>query len=153
PLRARAGARGPGDRPRAPRGPGEGRMIDTLRSSFEGFNTFMIGYFVVLNAIYTILVVLGWRGIADYVRRRGMIDYATIASSELTTPISIVVPAYNERPVIVASVLAMLRARYPRIEVVVINDGSTDGTLEALTEAFSLVRVERVPRAGLPSAP
>ena len=35
----------------------------------------------------------------------------------------------------------------------VINDGSTDGTLAALKEAFELVEVERVPRANLPSAP
>jgi cellulose synthase/poly-beta-1,6-N-acetylglucosamine synthase-like glycosyltransferase len=113
----------------------------------------MLGYFVVLNAVYTLLVVLGWRGISDYVRRRGVIDYSTIEASELTTPISIIVPAFDEEPVIVESVRAMLRARYPRLEVVVVNDGSRDGTLAALQAAFSLVAVERVPRARLASAP
>ncbi len=83
------------------------------RSAFEIFNAFMLGYFFLLNAVYTLLVVLGWRGISDYVKRRGMIDYATIAGSELTTPISIIVPAFNEEPVIVESVQAMLRGALP----------------------------------------
>jgi len=125
----------------------------SVQAVFAAFSVFMLGYFVVLNAVYTLLVVLGWRGIGDYVRRRGVIDYGTIAESELTTPISIVVPAFDEAPVIVESVRAMLRARYPRLEVVVVNDGSRDGTLAALQEAFKLVAVERVPRARLASAP
>lgn len=123
------------------------------RSALEVFNAFMLGYFFLLNAVYTLLVVLGWRGIKDYVKRRGMIDYKTIAGSELTTPISIIVPAYDEEPVIVESVRAMLRAQYPRLEVVVVNDGSRDGTLQALIDAYSLIAVERVPRAKLPTWP
>jgi cellulose synthase/poly-beta-1,6-N-acetylglucosamine synthase-like glycosyltransferase len=50
-------------------------------------------------------------------------------------------------------VRALLGAHYPLHEVVVVNDGSRDGTLAVLVEAFSLVQVERVPRANLPTAP
>jgi cellulose synthase/poly-beta-1,6-N-acetylglucosamine synthase-like glycosyltransferase len=119
----------------------------------QAFNSFMLCYFAVLNLIYTILVVLGWHGIRDYVRRRSMLDYETMASSPLTMPISIVAPAYNEERVIVQSVRALLRARYPRFEVIVVNDGSTDGTFAALAAAFDLVRVNRVARSHLETQP
>ncbi len=46
--------------------------------------------------------------------------------------VSVLVPAHNEEAVIARSVLAMLRMDYPSFEVIVVDDGSTDGTLAAL---------------------
>lgn len=46
--------------------------------------------------------------------------------------VSVLVPAHNEEAVIARSVAAMLRLDYPAFEVLVIDDGSTDGTLAAL---------------------
>ena len=54
-------------------------------------------------------------------------------AGERTWPmVSVLVPAHNERAVIARSVAAMLRLDYPSFEVVVVDDGSTDGTLDAL---------------------
>jgi cellulose synthase/poly-beta-1,6-N-acetylglucosamine synthase-like glycosyltransferase len=50
-------------------------------------------------------------------------------------------------------VRSLLASHYRELQVMVINDGSNDGTLAALKEAFGLVEVERVPRANLPSKP
>lgn len=55
--------------------------------------------------------------------------------------ISLVVPAYEERPVIVTSVGALLACDYSPLEVVVVDDGSRDGTTDALQKAFDLVRL------------
>ena len=120
-----AGARG-GKHPRT-RSPHDRLRCCATRSS--GFNFLMLVYFAALNVIYTVLLVLGWRAVSTYVRRRRLMDIDEIARSELTMPISMVVPAYNEGPVIVDSVRALLGARYPTLEVVVVNDGSTDDTL------------------------
>ena len=125
-------------------------MSEVLRGVFEGYNAFMIGYFVVLNAIYTVLVVLGWRGIADYVRRRGMIDYSTIANSELTTPISIVVPAYNEQERLAATlakIASYIDAASLDAEIIVVDDGSKDRTVDLAEKALS-GRRGRVVRSG-----
>jgi cellulose synthase/poly-beta-1,6-N-acetylglucosamine synthase-like glycosyltransferase len=65
-------------------------------------------------------------------------------SSATSPPVSIVIPAYNEAAGIVDSVRSMAIVGYPRFEIVVVNDGSQDGTLEALIEAFGLERV-RIP--------
>jgi cellulose synthase/poly-beta-1,6-N-acetylglucosamine synthase-like glycosyltransferase len=56
----------------------------------------------------------------------------------LRSGISLVVPAYNEELVIVPAVRSLLGVDYEPLEVVVSDDGSTDGTLAALTEAFDL---------------
>lgn len=127
--------------------------MTVLREGIAGISIVMLGYFAALNVIYTLLLVLGSRDIARYVRRRRLVSYDDIAASELTTPVSIIVPAYDERPVIVDVVRSLLAANYPQLEVVVVNDGSRDATLDELRAAFSLVAVERVPRASLATAP
>jgi cellulose synthase/poly-beta-1,6-N-acetylglucosamine synthase-like glycosyltransferase len=56
-------------------------------------------------------------------------------------PISIIAPAYNEGPVIVDSVKGMLNLNYPVYEVVVVNDGSSDDSLEKLIKEFNLRKI------------
>lgn len=123
--------------------------------SFEqflyGFNIFMLGYVLVLQLIFTVLAIAGWRAIENYVRRRPMRDYRSVAESEMSMPVSILVPAYNEEPSIVASLRSLLKSQFIEFEVVVINDGSKDGTLAVLKDAFGLVEVGRVPRSNLPT--
>jgi cellulose synthase/poly-beta-1,6-N-acetylglucosamine synthase-like glycosyltransferase len=64
--------------------------------------------------------------------------YKEMNTSQLTVPISIIVPSYNEEVTIQNSLLSFLLLEYPEYEVIVINDGSTDGTLETLIDQFSL---------------
>jgi cellulose synthase/poly-beta-1,6-N-acetylglucosamine synthase-like glycosyltransferase len=61
----------------------------------------------------------------------------------MTPGVSLLVPAHNEEAGIVSSVQALLSLRYPRHEVVVVDDGSQDATFERLREAFDLVPVPR----------
>jgi cellulose synthase/poly-beta-1,6-N-acetylglucosamine synthase-like glycosyltransferase/peptidoglycan/xylan/chitin deacetylase (PgdA/CDA1 family) len=71
----------------------------------------------------------------------------------VTEPVSVIVPAYNEKEGIEAAVQSLAGGDYPAIEVVVVDDGSTDGTA-ALVEALALpnVRVVRVPNGGKSNA-
>jgi poly-beta-1,6 N-acetyl-D-glucosamine synthase len=64
-------------------------------------------------------------------------------------PVSIVVPAYNEAAGIEQAVGSLAASEYPEFEVVVVDDGSTDGTGE-LVEAMGLHRVHviREPNRG-----
>ena len=48
--------------------------------------------------------------------------------------VSIIVPAYNEAEVISASLSSLLELRYPYYEIIVVDDGSTDGTYEKMKE-------------------
>jgi cellulose synthase/poly-beta-1,6-N-acetylglucosamine synthase-like glycosyltransferase len=128
-------------------------MTDVIHQLLRDFNVFMLGYFVVLDAVFVLLVAIGWRAVNEYVARRPFRDYRKVGESELSMPVSILVPAYNEGPVIVSSVRSLLTSQFGELEVVVINDGSSDDTLPSLMEAFDLVRVDRVPRANVPCEP
>jgi cellulose synthase/poly-beta-1,6-N-acetylglucosamine synthase-like glycosyltransferase len=109
-------------------------------------------YFGSLNAVYTVLLVVGSRQVTDWVRRRPLRDFRNVSASPLSLPVTLIVPAHDEAPVIVHSTRALLASHYSELQVVVVNDGSTDGTLDALSEAFNLVRVDRVPRVRLQTA-
>jgi cellulose synthase/poly-beta-1,6-N-acetylglucosamine synthase-like glycosyltransferase len=54
-------------------------------------------------------------------------------------PISLIAPAYNESLNIVESTRSLLSIRYPHYEVIVVNDGSKDDTLQKLIDNFDLV--------------
>jgi cellulose synthase/poly-beta-1,6-N-acetylglucosamine synthase-like glycosyltransferase len=63
--------------------------------------------------------------------------------ADLAPPIAVVAPAYNEALSIEESVKALLALHYPDFEVLVVNDGSTDATLQVLIDQFQVRPVER----------
>jgi cellulose synthase/poly-beta-1,6-N-acetylglucosamine synthase-like glycosyltransferase len=64
-------------------------------------------------------------------------------SAAVVPPITLMAPAYNEAATVENSVLSLLALDYPRFEVIVINDGSMDETLDVLKKRFDLVSMER----------
>jgi cellulose synthase/poly-beta-1,6-N-acetylglucosamine synthase-like glycosyltransferase len=111
------------------------------------------GYFVALNTVYAAFTAVAWREITGYRRARRYAAIEEALGSPLTPPVSVLLPAYNEQAGIVESVRSLLALRYPEFEVIVVNDGSTDGTLEALRDAFELVPVRKALRNTIPCAP
>ncbi|MCF8338400.1 MAG: glycosyltransferase, partial [Bacteroidales bacterium] len=79
-----------------------------------------------------------------YFKKNKHIDHEVILSSDMAPFVSVLAPAYNESASIVQSVRAFLSLTYHSFEVVVINDGSTDDTLEKLIATYGL---EKVPYA------
>ncbi|WP_225587030.1 glycosyltransferase family 2 protein [Algoriphagus sp. Y33] len=65
-------------------------------------------------------------------------DYQDIITSPIAPGVSILAPAYNEGESIVQNVKSLLSLHYGKFEVIVINDGSKDQTLDKLIEAFEL---------------
>jgi len=71
---------------------------------------------------------------------------------DMTMPVSIIVPAYNEEATVVDNVRSMLALHYPNFEVIVVNDGSADATMAQLIEAFDLMPVHRPHEEEVPHA-
>ena len=63
--------------------------------------------------------------------------------SDQAPAISVLAPAYNEELSIVESTRSLLALQYPDFEVIVINDGSKDGTLARMIGEFGLTQVDR----------
>lgn len=100
-------------------------------------------YFVLSNTFMLMLVVLAARHFTRYLRRRHHSGADALATSPLTPGVTVLMPAYNEAAVIRTSVRSVLDLRYPDHEVIVINDGSSDETVQALLEEYDLVPDDR----------
>lgn len=109
-------------------------------------------YFIILNGGYITLNVISIVGLTRYMESSS-IDSLPQAFSGLEPPVSIVVPAYNEAATIAASVRALIQLEYPEFEVLVVNDGSRDDTLEVLSREFSLVPFPEAYRVRLKTKP
>jgi cellulose synthase/poly-beta-1,6-N-acetylglucosamine synthase-like glycosyltransferase len=126
--------------------------MSALGTGLVVFSAIAFAYFVALNLVYLVFTAIAWREVTHYRRAREYSGADEAFASPLTPPVSIIVPAYNEQAGIVESVRSLLALRYPELEVIVVNDGSSDSTLDRLIDAFDLVRVRKASRATLPTA-
>ena len=113
----------------------------------------IISYFILYNTINLFLLLVAWIKVRFFLRLKAIGSLETLYSSSSTPAVSIIVPAYNEEETIVESVRALMNLYYPRYEIVVINDGSTDGTLGALKAAFSFSRRKLGYESVIPTRP
>ena len=122
-----------------------GALVEAARWTF-------FAYFVAMNGAYLALSVVSFFTLRRCLQRRVLEDLPQ-GPTDLDVPISLIVPAYNEAATIVSSVRSLLQLEYQEFEIVVVNDGSTDATLDTLVREFRLVRVPEAFRVRLPTEP
>jgi cellulose synthase/poly-beta-1,6-N-acetylglucosamine synthase-like glycosyltransferase len=110
----------------------------TWASLLEGAQWFFLGWFVLLNATYVALCLVSVRVIGKDADARAWHLLPRFFSG-LEPPITVVVPAYDEEAMIAGAIRSMLQLEYASFEIVVVNDGSRDRTLEVLRREFDLV--------------
>ncbi len=116
-------------------------------------NNTLFAYYLISNLIYLCLLASAIYTTAVHKRRLASIRFAPLKASPLTPPISVLVPAHNEEMTIVESVRSLLSLDYPELEVIVINDGSIDQTLEALIRHFHLLETDLLYIPEIPTRP
>ncbi len=111
---------------------------------FSGAAAFLevaiIIYFLALNSLYLLFSVVAYVRLRQHRRRWTARDVETIMRSSDTPAISVIVPAFNEEASLAESVHSLLHLNYPQFEVIVVSDGSTDGTLPGAARDFELMR-------------
>lgn len=115
-------------------------------------NDLVLLYFLVLNSVYLATSVFAFRALKRHSRRLRSFDLEELMAGAGAPPVTLITPAFNEAPTCVAAVRSLLGVVYPRVEVLFVNDGSTDDTLARMIEAFELEPAPRAPTAGLPTA-
>ncbi len=67
---------------------------------------------------------------------RARADRAGVPADEDDLSVSVLIPAYNEAKVIAASMHQILTGAHRKVNIIVIDDGSTDGTSDVVRESF-----------------
>ncbi len=124
-------------------------LLDLMR--WVGYG--IISYFILMQTYLIFLALLSAVAMrrSHHLNRFGRVS--EMLSSQTSPPVSIVIPAYNEAVGIIESVRSMSIVGYPRFEIVITNDGSSDETLQRLIEGFKLERVRIPYRPDIPTAP
>lgn len=111
---------------------------------------FTLLYFIVLNGVYLALNLLSTLALYRNNQHREVNELPQ-SFSTLEPPISVLVPAFNEATTIAATVRSVLQLTYAEFEIIVINDGSNDETLEVLKQEFSLLPFPEAYRIQIPT--
>jgi cellulose synthase/poly-beta-1,6-N-acetylglucosamine synthase-like glycosyltransferase len=121
--------------------------------SFMSNVFYFTGIFLILYMlfVFTFYLFIFFVSAVELRRRLGIetTQHEELLYSYDTKPVSILVPAYNEQMGIVQSVRSLLSMNYPEYEIVVINDGSKDNTLQVMIDQFSMEKIPLVIRKSL----
>ncbi len=100
---------------------------------------------------YVILGIVSAVTLRRYLRKNSYIDYNQLMLSPFVPKLSVIVPAYNESRSSIDNIAALLSLYYRDFDVIFVNDGSKDGTLEKVIEAYDLEKVNYAFDYRLPS--
>lgn len=129
-------------------------MMPVFRSPFDVaifvVECLLFAYFIAINGYYLITGLVALVRLPSFVKLH-LADPVRRTRSTFDQPVSVIVPAYNEREIIVDAVRSMLAFDYANFEVIVVNDGSTDDTLAVLHDGFDLQPYDGIDRVELPT--
>ncbi|TFG81739.1 MAG: glycosyltransferase family 2 protein, partial [Spirochaetales bacterium] len=130
-----------------------GRTWILAREVFRQFTYWFGFYAITLNGIYLLLILLARKNLNSQAEYWKLLDKEYLFTNGILPSISVLAPAYNEEKTVVQSVHSLLSLEYPNFQVIVINDGSADTTMEVLSQEFELERIDPTTRSALATAP
>ena len=116
-----------------------------MERAFEILKFFVLNAVFIITAMifttYLILTIFSAISLRKYLRKNSYVDYNSIVASPLAPSLSVIAPAYNESETIIDNIRTLLSLYYNNYEVVVINDGSKDDSMEKIINAYELEKV------------
>src|SRR3970282_2334376 len=110
-------------------------MASLIHFLFFLYSFTIIGSYILLGIISVFETI-------EYMKKNKFVNYNKILSSNISPSISIIAPAYNESLNIIENVRSLLSLHYANYDVIIVNDGSKDDSLEKLIKAYNLVQVD-----------
>jgi cellulose synthase/poly-beta-1,6-N-acetylglucosamine synthase-like glycosyltransferase len=124
----------------------------TPETAYTAFQSIFLLYLVALTGGYLALNVISIVSLRQYFEER-MCEQSPRAFTGYEPQISIIVPAYNEAATIANSIRSLLQLKYSEYEIIVVSDGSTDGTVDVLRQEFGLKPFPEASAHDLPTQP
>jgi cellulose synthase/poly-beta-1,6-N-acetylglucosamine synthase-like glycosyltransferase len=112
----------------------------SLTTALGLFELAILAYFLLLNTIYLVFCGVAYVQLRQHRRRWTSRELEGVMRSSATPAISIIAPAHNEEATLAESIRSLLLLHYPQFEVIVVSDGSTDGTVAVASREFGLLR-------------
>jgi cellulose synthase/poly-beta-1,6-N-acetylglucosamine synthase-like glycosyltransferase len=118
---------------------------DGMISTITKINFYILYYFLAISFIYIILLVTAlWEVLKRYNEYFAVQDFININHEE-ALGVSVVVPCYNEEDNILNCIESALKSNYKKIEIIVVDDGSTDVSLTNLIKKYKLIQHDTLP--------
>ena len=102
----------------------------------------ILGYAILIMSSYLMLAYLSTKELRSYLKKNSFVDYDVLLTSEFAPKLSLIAPAYNEGFTIEENVKSLLSLNYNNYEVIVVNDGSKDNSMDILIQTYDLVLTE-----------
>lgn len=117
---------------------------DLLKIYVLDFNYYIAFYSIAINLVYILLLILSYIKVNMQIRLWRIRNNTLFFKKRVLPSISIIAPAFNEEKTIVESSNSLLNLKYPDYELIIVNDGSKDNTLNVLIKYFNLTRVDYI---------
>ena len=105
-------------------------------------NSFFLIYGSLLFLSYVFIAILSSIDLSFYVKKSKHFRFNSIKEYKILPSISIIAPAYNEEASIIENIRSLLSLEYPKLEVIVVNDGSIDNSLQKVIDYYRLIKVD-----------
>ncbi|EAQ41905.1 glycosyltransferase family 2 protein [Polaribacter sp. MED152] len=126
---------------------------EVLRNILLFFHYFFLVFTLLIIGSYILLAIFSSKETVDYLKKNSFVYHKDLLNSSIAPSISIIAPAYNESLNIVENVRSLLSTHYVNYDVIIINDGSKDDSLERLIKAYDLEKVEYLINQKIPTKP
>jgi poly-beta-1,6-N-acetyl-D-glucosamine synthase len=117
-------------------------MTEIVRFLTIFFENSMVIYAVVIMSSYLLLGSISIYALRKYLKGTKHVDYTELLPSSLAPSVSLIAPAYNEGLTIVENIRSLVSLHYSNFEVIIVNDGSSDDTLEKAVTAYKMTPID-----------
>jgi cellulose synthase/poly-beta-1,6-N-acetylglucosamine synthase-like glycosyltransferase/HEAT repeat protein len=117
------------------------------------FNYYLAYYSMAVNSIYLFLLVCSFFGVREQARYWKLKKMPFLFKKKMMPSVSIIAPAFNEEASIIESANSLMNLKYPDYELIIVNDGSKDQTLQTLIQYFELEKVDQAVNESLRTMP
>lgn len=116
-------------------------MIEFAHIIYQIVIWLFLGYSAAVFLIYAWMAIYAYGAVLNYKSRNTFTDYNLIVTNENAPRLSLIAPAYNEGLTIVENIRSLLSLYYYNLEIIIVNDGSKDDSIQKMIDAYDLEKV------------